>query len=84
MIVNAGDTVVLDCRALSTLIPFSLYEVFYWSRDSVDLSMEPVYTIDRVHVSSEGVYVCVILGKTPGEKNSFHGTGWSRHLVVRG
>ena len=84
MIVNAGDTVVLDCRALSTLsFPFSHLEIFYWSRDFVGLSSEPVYTIDRVDVSSEGVYQCSTLTDKPGE-NRIHSVRWSRHLVVKG
>ena len=80
MIVNTGDTVELDCRPL---VGSPLPRMYDWSRNTVTVSTEPVYTIDRVDVSLEGVYECTLLLLTGGEI-PFQVFQQRRRLVVRG
>ena len=81
MVVNEGDTVVLDCEPYVEFEGFVRNIQYVWQIGSVRVGTMTTLTIDRAEISSEQTYQCLIRGvisKNPVIRRR------SRNLVVRG
>ena len=85
MVVNEGDTVVLDCQPFVDFQRFieGRSVLFLWRLNGaiVDGQRSVTFTIDRADTSLEGTYQCVARGpRNKGTVTEFQ----DRRLVVRG
>jgi len=85
MMVNEGDTVVLDCQPFVDFQRFipGRPVLFLWTLNGaiVDGQRSIMFTIDRANTSLEGTYQCVARGqRNKGTVTEFQ----DRRLVVRG
>ena len=81
MVVNEGDTVVLDCEPYAEFEGFVRNIQYVWQIGSVRVGTMATLTIDRAEISSEQTYQCLIRGvisKNPVIRRR------SRNLMVRG
>jgi len=83
MVVNEGDTVVLNCQPFVDRQNFIGTPIYRWLLDgsAVDGETMVTFTIDRVDMSSEGTYECLARGRLV---KGVQIRQQSRNLVVRG
>ena len=81
MVVNEGDTVMLNCEPYKDIEGFVRNIRYIWQIGSDTVGTMVTFTIDRAEISSELVYQCLVRGvisKNPVIRRR------SRNLVVRG
>jgi len=83
MVVNEGDTVVLDCQPFVDRQNFRATLSLRWLIDGIRVNGQTTvnFTIDRVNKSSEGTYRCLVQGR---RSTGIERERQSRNLVVRG
>ena len=83
MVVNEGDTVVLNCQPFVDRQNFREILSLRWLIDGIRVNGQTTvnFTIDRVNKSSEGTYRCLVRGR---HSSGIERERQSRSLVVRG